>query len=86
MEAKRLVPTVIFNPERINPTLGICPACRQLNDELLKEAEGLVAQRGFITTYTDKKELSDNQVRNLAVTTNPMNKAVCTAMRFCLAW
>lgn len=40
-----------------------CPVLsRVLNDELEKEGEGLVANRGFITTYQDNKKLNDNQL------------------------
>jgi hypothetical protein len=43
-------------------TRGICGARRDLNNELEKEGEGLVANRGFITAIQEDKWLQENQL------------------------
>ena len=42
---------------------------RDLNAELLKEEEGMVGQRGFITSYQDRPRLNDNQRFLMYITT-----------------
>ena len=42
---------------------------RELNQELLKEEEGIVGSRGLVTTYTgdNADRLNDNQVFNIYI-------------------